>query len=208
MARRSIRTKGGRLKTAERRRRIRSAGAKPGEVVLLDVTRKRERGQRTRNAILVDFVVETQWSVDLDIRKFLHEVRINLAEHYRNALLSGMRADGKGPLPPLKRDREGRTRGVKSGEMAEKWGIGPVVGGPFRASVKLRPFDGGEHAPMISRELRRGVDYQSVEGDAAKVIQDTLQDWIRRAVPASGDGVATPESVPAEKSGTLPDFKT
>jgi hypothetical protein len=38
---RAIRTKGGRLKTAVRRRRIRAAGAKPGEVVLLDVTRKR-----------------------------------------------------------------------------------------------------------------------------------------------------------------------
>jgi hypothetical protein len=202
---RAIRTKGGRLKTSVRRRRIRAAGAKPGEVVLLDVTRKRTKGVRGKNSILIDMVVETQWAADLDVRKLLHEIRVNLAEHYQAALLSGMKPDGSGPHPPLKRDK-GRKRGVLTGEMAKRWGLGKITGGPFRASTKIRPFDSGERAPMLARELKRGNDFQAITGTAAKVIQETVAAWVRDAIPASGDGVGTPESVP-QQGGELPQLR-
>jgi hypothetical protein len=200
-----LRTKSGRLSTKERRRRIAASGAKPGEVVILDVTRRRERGVRRRNAISVDMAVETQWAADLDVRKLLHELRIVLAEHYRASLLAGQRADGRGPLPPLKRDSS-RSRGVLTGEMANRWGLSKITGGPFRASTKLRPFEGGERAPMIARELRRGVDYQSVEGVVPQLIAQVVQDWLRRAVPSDGDGVGTPATAETQ-GGELPQLK-
>jgi hypothetical protein len=204
---RSIRRKSGKLRVGERRRRIRNA--KPGEVVLLEVANRRTgkfgRGRAAQNSIEINLGVEQQWAADTDVRKLLHVLRIALGEHYRDSLLAGQKADGFGPLPPLKRDK-GRTRGVLTGELAKRWGIGAITGGPFQARVKLRPYAAGERNVVITRELQRGNDYQSIEGAAAEVIQQVVAAWLEAAVPTGGDGVATPASVPTSKRGELPTF--
>lgn len=163
----------------------------------MDVSRRHRRGRRSRDAWQVDLVVRAQFSVDLDVRKLVHVIRMQLAEHYRASLLQGRRPDGS-PLPQLKRGdvRGGRRWGVDSGWMAENWLVFPIRGGPFRASARLKPNGRDGRSYMINNNLRRGIDLQSVRGSAAEVIRETTDRWLADAVPAGGDGVATPTRVP------------
>ncbi len=162
------------------------------------MSRRRRRGKRSRASIQIELATRTQFSVDLDVRKLLHELRIAVADHYRAALIAGQRADGRGPLPALASGAAGRefgvTRryGVESGFMAENWLVFGIRGGPFRAAVTLKPNGAGGRGNMINAALRNGVDFQSIEGDVAQIIQRTTQDWMQNAVPSGGDGVSTP----------------
>lgn len=203
-ARRGSRTRSGRLKVAERRRRLQEADQGDGRTIILDVSRRRSRGQRSRGSWHVDLAVSTQFSVDLDVRKLVHRIRIELAEHYRASLLAGRTPDGK-PLPKLKRE-PGRDWGVESGFLAENWLVFPIRGGPFAASATLKPNGRDGRSHMINRNLRRGIDLQSVRGEAAEVIRRTTDAWLQGAVPASGDGVGTPARVP-KGGGTLPQLR-
>lgn len=211
-ARRGTRLKSGRLKKGERRRRLNAAAPRPGEVVILDRSRRRTRGRRSRGSWQVELAVQTQFSADLDVRKLVHVVRLALAEHFRASLLSGRQADGSGALPELKAG-EGRKRfgvarawGVDSGFMAENWLIFPIRGGPFAASALLKPNGRDGRSFMINNNLRRGIDLQAIDGAAAEVIRATTEVWLRDAIPNSGDGVATPARVPLA-GGTLREMR-
>ena len=106
---RAIRTKSGRLRRGVARRRIDAAG--PGEVVVLDRGRrmvKRADGSRvrSRNSFTLDFAVVSPLAFDLDVRKLVDELRVNLAEHYSDApperkrFLEGMAAQINKLVPP------------------------------------------------------------------------------------------------------------
>lgn len=56
-----IRTRSRRLRSKERRRRLNAASLRNGEVIVLDRTRKRLKGKRSRNAISVEVVAQGQW---------------------------------------------------------------------------------------------------------------------------------------------------
>ena len=204
-ARRGSRLRSGRLKVGERRRRIQEAGAKPGEVIILDRHERRRGGERVRGAWQVDLQVQTQFSADIDVRKLVHFVRLALAEHFRASLLAGQRPNG-GSLPALKDTEVGRSFGVDTGFLAEHWLLLPVRGGPFAASAVLKPNGEGGRGFMIDRNLRRGIDFQSIDGAAAEVIRRTTEEWLRAAIPSDGDGVATPATVPTS-GGTLPQVR-
>ncbi len=166
----------------------------------MDRSRRRTRGRRSRNSWQVDLAVQTQFSADIDVRKLVHVVRMALAEHYRASLLAGRQPGGKA-LPALKRE-PARQWGVESGFMAENWLVFPIRGGPFAASARLKPNGRDGRSFMINNNLRRGIDLQAIDGAAAEVIRATTEAWLRAAVPAGGDGVATPAKVPLS-GGTL-----
>lgn len=198
----------GRLLRSERRRRIAKATTRPGEIVLIDKSVRKKKGQATRNSIQIEWHVETQWSVDLDVRKAVHEWRLALARHYRDQLLAGLKADGKGALPPLRRKqgREGDTYAVDSGWMAQNWLVGPIRGGPSNARCTLKPNGRGGRAEMINRSLDRDIDLQAVDGVVEEITKQVWDQWIADAVLPLGDGVATPVSVPHGKGGRLTQF--
>lgn len=173
--------------------------------MILDRSERRRGGQRQRGAWQVDLHVQTQFSVDIDVRKLVHFVRLALAEHFRASLLAGKRPGG-GSLPSLKDPDGGRSFGVDSGFLAENWLVLPVRGGPFAASARLKPNGADGRGYMIDRNLRRGIDFQAIDGDAAEVIRRTTEEWLAAAVPADGDGVATPARVPMG-GGTLPQIR-
>ncbi|EDM74775.1 hypothetical protein PPSIR1_10970, partial [Plesiocystis pacifica SIR-1] len=175
---RAIRTKSGRLRRGVARRRIQAAG--PGEVIVLDQGRrmvKRRDGSRSRsrNSFTLDFAVATPLAFDLDMRKLVDELRLNLAEHYSLSLLASQLADGSAPLPPLSRktqaihpERDPDSFGVRSGQLARRWLIYPVRGTTVRASARLKPYGGEGRSHRINGWLERGIDLQSVRGDAAR----------------------------------------
>ena len=193
-----IRTKSGRLTTAERRRRLSGLSLQPGEVVILDRARRATKGVRSKNAMLVELRVGVEFSVDTDVRKLLHTIRVALAEHYRAKLLGGTRASGAGDLPELKESTLARNPGrpnafgVLSGEMASKWLLLKIKGGPLLASTSIKPNGADGRSFTINRWLKRGIDLQSIDGEAAEVIAVAIRSHLGLAVPTSGEGVGTP----------------
>lgn len=204
---RAIRTRAGRLRQGERRRRLRAAALAPGEIILLDTTRARRKGTRLRNSISLEFASTVQWAADLDIRKFIAMWRLALAEYFSASLLHGQRPDGSGPLPQLERESErNRSYAVKTGFMAANWNIHRITGGPFRARTVVKPNGAGQRADVIRRALADGVDFQAVTGPAADITREVLRQWLAMAV-GTVDGVATPERVTTE-GGTLPQVRS
>jgi hypothetical protein len=200
-----IRGSTGRLMAGERRRRINAASPKPGEVVILDQSRRASKGERSRGAMQVELRVETQFSVDLDVRKLVDRIRVDLASSFTDDLLAHQKADGKGQLPVLSEKTlaleksKGRTRskdsfGERSGWMAQHWLLLPMRGGPYQASCVIKPNGSQGRSFMINSQLQRGIDFQSVTGSKAELIKEITAEWLRGAVPSSGDGVATPAS--------------
>lgn len=197
MARARIRTKSGRLTAGERRRRLAATGLQPGEVIILDRNRRVTKGVRSTNSMLVEFRVDSQLAIDSDVRKLLHEIRVNLAEHYRQQLLSGERASGSGDLPELKETTIARNPnrpksfGVLSGEMARKWLLLKITGGPLAAQTRIKPNGADGRSFTINRWLAKGIDLQSIDGAAAEVIRVAIARFVNKAV-SDTQGIATP----------------
>lgn len=207
-----IRTKSGRLTTAERRRRLSGLALQPGEVVILDRSRRIAKGVRSKNAMQVELRVGTEFSVDTDVRKLLHAVRMDLAEHYSRQLLAGERASGAGELPDLKESTIARNPnrpkvfGVLTGTLARRWLLLKITGGPLAASTRIKPNGADGRAFTINRWLKRGIDLQSIDGEAAEVIAAAVRRFLPLAVPTSGEGVGTPAH-PNTTEGELPDIQ-
>ena len=192
-----IRTLSGRLGIKERRRRLSAANLQPGEVIIVDRARQLRKGKRLRNSFVAELRAKAQFAVDLDCRKLVHRIRLRLAQHYADKLSAGERASGRGQLPKLKSKKPkdiGRTRGVETGEMVSRWMMLKVHGSPLSSRTTLKPWGGDGRRFMINRELLGGVDYQSLDGEAAEVVRAATAEWLKAAVGA-GDGVATPKRV-------------
>ena len=186
----AIRAKSGRLKAGERKRRLKKG--EPGAAFILDRRRAQRRvGKkkvRSRNGMVIDFAIIDELMLDFDVRKLVEMISLALAEHYRSSLLSGQKADGKGPLPDLREKSKDGTYGGRQGDfanktgfMAEHWGLLKITGTSFKASRKIKPngFDGRSFQINNWAKRRKSpVDLQSVDGDASAIIQDTINLWM------------------------------
>lgn len=85
--------------------------------------------------------------------------------------------------------------------MARQWMMLPIRGGAISARTMLKPWGGDGRRYMINRELERGVDYQSIDGEAAEVIAKATDEWL--GMISVADGVATPKR--ADLKGTTLD---
>ena len=190
--------------------------APPGAAILLDKFQRRKKGVPIPNAIQAEFVVRDSLAFDLDCRKLIEHITIRLATHYRNSLLLGQRADGAGPLPGLSEKTlainasHGESRvgdfGAKSGWMADNWLLGKIRGSTVKASRIIKPNGSDGRSIQINRWLATAkvpVDLQSVDGRAARVIQEALQEWTNASF---GRTVGTPR-IPRTLAGTLPMLK-
>ncbi len=190
--------------------------APPGAAILLDKFQRRKKGVPIPNSIQAEFVVRDSLAFDLDCRKLIEHITIRLATHYQNSLLLGKRADGGGDLPHLAEGTKainlshGESRigefGAKSGFMATNWILGKIRGSTVKASRIIKPNGADGRSHQINRWLTRPggpVDLQSVDGRAARVIQEALQEYTNAAF---GHTVATPR-IPKTLAGVLPMLK-
>lgn len=171
-------------------------------MILLDITHRRTKGVRTKGAFQAEFVVDTQVAIDADVRKLLHRLRVRLASHYQDQLRKGERAIGRGSLPKLTEATMKRTPGrpnifgVNTGELAKRWLLFKISGGPSRATSRIKPWGGDGRRFWINKMLKQGVDLQSIQGQVSTIIARELRTWATAAAPAAGDGVGTPASSP------------
>ena len=212
----ALRSRSGRLKKSERRRRLRQG--EPGTVVLLDArgaTVGREmgksfgslqtssgRGRRMKTGSLLEFgfqAVDTL-AYNIDARRLVQNVQGRLAEHYDDSLRRNVDADTGSQLPELAYTTKQRTQGRKggrgyyTGKLLEHWGMSKVSGNPnsARGTVKLGQGLRGA-AGYIAKELSRGTDFSSVRGEAAKVIGGALDEFMRTSKSDSAGFVTVEE---------------
>jgi hypothetical protein len=136
------------------------------------------------------------WAIDFDARKLLHRIRVALAEHFRDSLLSGKQPDGS-PLPP--------GYGVRTGWMARNWLLDPIRGSADQASTALHPNPAGGRDEIIEKAIAQGYDFQGVTAESIRVVERAVQAWLHDAFPAGGDGVGT-EASPNVAGGALTRF--
>lgn len=190
----------------------------PGRVALLDThTRRRKWGESHRtihDSIHADFGVATELVMDIDCRKLLERVSIDLASHFESSLLAGRSPEDGAELPEVgevTRAIEPSRRGgwaVRSGWMATHWWLGTITGGMFQARRLIKPNGTDGRDKQINRWLapaegRPVVDMQSIAGESSRVIERSLQDYVAGAY---GQTVTTPTKA-TTRTGTLPDLR-
>jgi hypothetical protein len=172
----------------------------------------------SRKAWSMTFHVERDLAYDLDVRPLVAQVSEGMAEFFRDQLVKGERADGFGPLEDVKAAtkaidrRQGDQMGLRSGFGAQHWWLGNLRGHAFRAERLVKPY-GGSAGPKPSKPsglerdhllnvlLKRGFDFQSVRGKAAKKIGEIFGAWLKTTI---GERPGAPE--PRSNSGTLPEI--
>lgn len=212
----AIRIKNGRLTARERKKR--QASARHGDVMILDrnrISKKLKSGEmaRSRTAMRLDFFVKIDFGINLDARFLCHIVSLRLMEYFRDALLSGVRADGSGPLPSLKGatlERFGGRAGDfgnKSSWMAHNWARTSIIGSSIKAKTSVKPNGGGDtdaQNPKPRSFAIKGwanrkedpVDVQSVDGPAAEVIRQAMAEWMASSVSDARGQVAVSTGFP------------
>lgn len=180
---------------------------------------KRHGGQQRRGAWQLTFTVQRELAYDLDMRRIVDYVRVQIMEEYRRSLRSGKTPGGR-PLPRTKPRTQsefggGTIYGMRSGYMADHWWTGKIRGGAFRSFVLVKPY-GGEGGPrpkhaapggrafMIRNALRRSppVDFQSVRGPMRPVIQKAFDHAV-----SEGFGTVTNSPTIRTNEGLLPELR-
>jgi hypothetical protein len=181
---------------------------------------KKAGGGTLKSAWQLQFTVQREFAYDLDMRKVIDYVSLQIMEYYRLQLIAGKRASGRGDLPKTRQKTKekfggGRHYGFRSGFMADHWWRGKIRGGSVRSFVLVKPW-GGKGGPglkfetktrrdfIINAGLRRTppVDYQSVRGKARQVLQQAFDEAI-----SAGFGVVTTMRSPDTRGGTLPEIR-
>lgn len=184
--------------------------AAPGAIVILKRKRTAGKTQQFRGKGLLHAAIKVEKGLDFDgdIRKLAQYVRDDLADHIRDSLLAGKRADGSGALPDLSPRTKNRPEsrvggfGLRTGtRLAAGIYRGRIRGGPSAAKATITPSRDPAVMRLVSLWLARPhpVDLLSIDGVAHKVIVDAIKRWQADAV---GDGVYTP-TVPATDGGPV-----
>jgi hypothetical protein len=189
-----------------------------GVILSKDRARKASKahgGQQRRGAWQIQFTVRRELAYDLDMRRIIDHVSVDVMEAYRKALRAGRTAGGR-TLPRTEYGGEGsRTFGLRSGFMADNWWRGKIRGGSFRCFVLVKPYGGeggpkpkgaeeGGRAHMINKALRRSppVDFQSVRGPMRDLIQKSFD-----RVVSAGFGTVTNTPTIRTSEGLLPQLR-
>ncbi len=189
--------------------RRRTPRASPGRGTILRKSRSRRAGGAdVRNSWGITFEVNRDLVYDIDATKLVEHVSQRLAEHHRDSILKGRHPSG-GSLRKLETRSldgtfgtrgSGRTFFHNSGESAKSWLLGEISGGSITAKRFLKPVimadTPGKFDWVINAWLDRGIDLQSVKGQAAVVIQKAVDEYVSAGF---GSSLFTPTK--QERSG-------
>jgi hypothetical protein len=118
----------------------------------------------------------------LDVRGISRRMAISFRNYYAGKLNAGQRSDGRGQLPT---NSQGQPYGRGDKTIVRNWQVGPTrswrAAGMSRAFTEVWPFQEGKYYyPIAIGEDRKGIDWQSLEGQAEALLDDIVEQELSR----------------------------
>lgn len=170
-------------------RQARKAGtlSKRGEphqgTILLAEQRTSGAKQQSKNGLSTSFAASGDWSYSFDAGLLVDALRTALLSLYRQGIREGEKPDGSGAHPALTerakaaKGRVGKTRGFKTGYLADNLRASKITGSTVKAQSRIVPPS--NRNVYLASELKRGNSFFAVTGIAAIVIADVTDEFIR-----------------------------
>lgn len=137
---------------------------------------------RRKNGFSTTFAASGDWSYSFDAGLLVDALRTALLALYRQGILEGEKPDGSGAQPPLGakalavKDRRGKTRGYRSGYLADNLRASKITGSTTKASSRIVPPT--NRNVYIASEAKRGNTFFSLSGIAAQLIAEVTDQFI------------------------------
>ena len=169
-------------------RQARKAGtlSKRGEphqgTILLAEQRTSGAKQQSKNGLSTSFAASGDWSYSFDAGLLVDALRTALLSLYRQGIREGEKPDGSGAHPALTerakaaKGRVGKTRGFKTGYLADNLRASKITGSTVKAQSRIVPPS--NRNVYLASELKRGNSFFAVTGIAALVIADVTDAFI------------------------------
>ncbi|MCY1055427.1 hypothetical protein [Nannocystis sp. SCPEA4] len=151
-------------------------------VILVDERRTARTKTHGRTGFSSTFVGQSNFSFDLDAGLLVDALSTALLSWYRDSIRAGEKPDGSGRQPELtdrvkrQQGRASQVRGFKSGYFSNTIRRGKVTGSTVKAQTRIVPDP--RRNVFVAQEAKRGVSYFSVQGTAAKIIEEITSQFI------------------------------
>jgi hypothetical protein len=151
----------------------------------------------------IELSASRQLAWDTNIQKVIEHVSVGLAEHFRDSLLAGERADGRGRLPAKRSNLGPPWVGVRTGYMAKNMVLSSIRGGEQAGERTIAPND---HDPKRAEALKamaaKDVQVVTGQGRAGAVLKKLLHE-----AAEAGLGELTTPARARRSGGLLPQVK-
>lgn len=170
------------IKQARKAGRLGKKGQPHEGTIVLAEQRVRGAKQKSKNGFTTSFAASGDWDFSFDAGLLVDAIRTALLALYRQGIIEGEKPDGSGAQPPLKeatakqKDRRGKTRGYKTGYLADNLRASKITGSTTKATSRILPPT--NRNVYIASELKRGNSFFSVQGIAALLIQEVTDQFI------------------------------
>lgn len=171
------------IKQARKGGRLAAKGQPHQGTILLAEQRTSGAAQKSKNGLSTSFAASGDWDFSFDAGLLVDSLRSALLSLYRQGILEGEKPDGSGSQPPLseraraQKGRAGKTRGYKTGYLADNLRASKITGSTTKASSRIVPPT--NRNVYIASELKRGNSFFSVSGMAALVIADVTDEFVK-----------------------------
>lgn len=200
-------------KAPRRKRKKRESG-----VIWSKGKARKTAGEVNKNSWAMTFNVKRDLAYDIDVRPLVEHVSVGMAKFFRDHMRAGTRPTGgtqrrvNARTKSLSESRITDKMGGRSGFMADHWWLGKIRGDAIKSMRYVKPYagdDGPEPSlPGPGRDvllnvlLKKGVDFQSVRGQARVEIQRLFDEWLATCI-GENPGNPTPDG----NETLLPDAK-
>jgi len=137
----------------------------------------RRKVKQSGDLLRLDLDAQDSWAYTIRADTILGAVATDLIKYYRQRVMVGRTTDTGDPLPGLVRRGKGERkggRGYKTGFFADTIRMKDVQGKTNSARVRILPDT--RRNVFIAKEAQRGIFYFAVQGDAAQVISNAVND--------------------------------
>jgi len=175
------------IKQARKSGRLGKKGeAHQGTILLAEQRTVQERRSgndiQRKNGLSTSFAASGDWEYSFDAGLLVDGLRTALLALYRQGIIEGEKPDGSGAQPALteraknQKGRTGKTRGYKTGYLADNLRASKITGSTTKATSRIVPPT--NRNVFIASELKRGNSFFTVSGIAALVIADVTDAFI------------------------------
>ena len=174
------------IKQARKSGKLGAKGEPHQGTILLAEQRTSGAAQKSKNGLSTSFAASGDWDYSFDAGLLVDALRTALLSLYRQGIIEGEKPDGSGAQPQLgaralaAKGRRGKTRGYKTGFLADNLRASKITGSTTKAQSRIVPPT--NRNVYIASELKRGNTFFSVTGMAAIVIADVTDEFVKNGL--------------------------